>query len=114
MRKRDYQNQLKVGALAKLVLLLAAICGIASAYVYVRNQHIRKSDYVRTAEREMTELRAEIQMYELRIAALVDRPALESRLLEQGSELRKIGRESLETVSAPALETTESEIAKIH
>lgn len=100
MKKRDYQNQLGLGVLAKWLLLLAVVCGIASAYVHVRNLHIQESDFVRTAEEKMTDLRAEIEMYELRIAALLDRPALEGRLEENGSELQAIEHASLEVVKS--------------
>ena len=111
-KKRDYQNQLRLGVLAKLLLLLAVVCGIASAYVYVRNLHIQKSDFVRTAESKKTNLKAEIQMYELRIAALLDRPALESRLEENGSDLRSIERASLEVVTAS--DSTGTDVIVLH
>lgn len=97
-RKYDYQNKLSFDVLFKWTSLLAAVAILASAYVYIRNQHIRESDYVRQAEREMNELHAEIEMYELRIARMLDRPELEARLEDGGSSLRDIGQATVEVV----------------
>ena len=113
-KQHEYRNSLRLGVLAKWVLALAATGVAASGYVYVRNLHIKESDYIRMAEQEMADLRNEIEMYELRIAAMLDRPALEKQLDSRSSELRAIESSSLEVVRLEHRQGKSAQIASNH
>jgi hypothetical protein len=70
--------------------LLLTVGLIGAAFGLIRNQHIRKGDEIRQLEASIAECEKEIEMWELRIAGLLDRPDLTRRLRWCGSDLKEI------------------------
>lgn len=70
------------------LLLIAGMIG--AAFGLIRNQHVRKGDEIRLAEASIAECEKEIEMWELRIAGMLDRSDLSRRLKWCGSDLKEI------------------------
>ncbi len=60
--------------------IFGTVCALAISYVYLRNLHVRKGDEIRDLEGKIANLEAEVEMYELRIARLMNRERLEASL----------------------------------
>tara|TARA_R110002096_G_scaffold179153_1_gene356118 strand:+ start:30289 stop:30639 length:351 start_codon:yes stop_codon:yes gene_type:complete len=76
------ERQTGIGT-SKLVawLGLAAVIGLlATSYVYLRNLHVQKGNEIRDWEEKISQLDAEIELYEVRIARLMTRESLEAGL----------------------------------
>ena len=72
------------------VFLLAVFGALGASFVYIRNRHVAKGDEIRAHEYAIRDMDREIEMLELRIAALLDRNELARQLYRQDSNLREI------------------------
>ena len=87
---KRYRNKLRISTLAKWLALFVFSCAVATAYVFVRNGQIREADDIRSTEARIAALQEEIDLYELRIARMMDRAVLSQRIQRAGTELRRI------------------------
>lgn len=72
-------------------ILVVVVLGITgSSYVYIKNQHVAKSDRKKALEEEINQVEREIETIELRYASMMDRVAVQRKLEFTGSSLRKI------------------------
>ena len=91
VRKRNrYKNSLGVFGLIRWVLVVTIFGITGSSYVYIKNQHVVKSDLKKALEEELETLDREIETAELRSASMMDRVAIQRKLDFTGSSLRKI------------------------
>ena len=111
--RKKYQNGLRFVSLLQWTGLFAVVCLVASSYVFVRNRQVQEADQIRELEAEITQLGLEIEMYENRIARMMDRQTLQARLREDGSQLRRIERGEVVTIEVENAEGAHpSSIAK--
>lgn len=81
---------------------IATILGITgSSYVYIKNQHVAKSERKKAIEEEIDRLDREIEAEELRVAGMEAREALQRKLDFTGSNLKKITPPVVERISGP-------------
>jgi hypothetical protein len=91
MEKRNrYRNPVRFAAVFRVVFICLLLGTVAGAFVFLRNQHIKRGDEIRTVEMEIAELDNEMQLWELRIAGAKDRTELAKRLKWMGSDLQPI------------------------
>lgn len=76
--------------MVRWVFLLAVFGALGVSFVYIRNRHVAKGDEIRAHEYVIRDMDREIEMLELRIAALMDRNELARQLYRQDSDLREI------------------------
>ena len=88
-RKCD-RRRLRTPGVIRTASLLLTIGVVGVAFGLIRNQHIRKGDEIRLAEASIAKSEKEIEMWELRIAGLLDRSDLSRRLRWCGSDLKEI------------------------
>ena len=105
-----YRNSLRFSTLAKWLALFAFSCAVATAYVFVRNGQIREADDIRTTEARIAATQEEIDLYELRIARMMDRAVLSQRLERSGTKLRRI--EPTEVLVVETVDPLSSLVAK--
>ncbi|MEM1294969.1 MAG: hypothetical protein AAGH89_06355 [Verrucomicrobiota bacterium] len=77
------EPQRLLGSSAKLlfwVMLVAVVGMLATSYVYLRNLHVQKGNEIRDWEAKISQLNAEIELYEVRIARLMTRESLKANL----------------------------------
>ena len=81
---------------------IAIILGITgSSYVYIKNQHVAKSERKKAIEEEIDMLDRKIEAEELRVAGMEARDALQRKLDFTGSNLKKITPPIVERISGP-------------
>ena len=91
MEKRNrYRNRVSPLTICRLITGGLMLLGMGAGFVLVRNQHILRGDEIRTLEDRIVELDHEIEMWELRIAAVRDRQELSRRLRWVQSDLDEI------------------------
>lgn len=90
MQNNQYQNSLQIASMVRWVFLLAVFGALGASFVYIRNRHVAKGDEIRAHEYAVRDMDREIEMLELRIAALMDRNALARQLYEHDSDLQEI------------------------
>ena len=66
------------------------ICGVGSAFVYVKNQHVESGNQKRLLETEISALKSEIAQIDRQIAAKLVHPAVERTLDDNGTALVQI------------------------
>lgn len=76
--------------ICRLVLAGGLLLATGAGFVLVRNQHVIAGHGIRELEDEIVELNEEIEMWELRIAAVRDRQELSRRLRWVRSDLEEI------------------------
>ncbi len=76
--------------MVRWVFLLIVFGALGASFVYIRNRHVAKGDEIRAHEYVIHDMDQEIEMLELRIAALMDRNELARQLYHHDSELREI------------------------
>lgn len=89
-KKNRYRNRIGVLALARLVAGGALLLAAGAAFVLVRNEHVLVGREIRALEDRIAEHDREIEMWELRIAAVRDRQELARRLRWVQSDLGEI------------------------
>lgn len=88
MEKRNrYRNRVRSLTICRLVVGGLLLLGMGAGFVLVRNQHILRGNEIRELEENIVELDREIEMWELRIAAVRDRQELSRRLRWVQSDL---------------------------
>ncbi|MAS92178.1 MAG: hypothetical protein CMO55_03185 [Verrucomicrobiales bacterium] len=91
MEKRNrYKNRIRPLLICRLVLGGMLLLGVGAGFVLVRNQHVMEGDVLRSLEDEIVELDREIELWELRIAAVRDRQELSRRLRWVQSDLDEV------------------------
>lgn len=90
MQNNQYQNNLHFASMVRWVFLLTVFGALGASFVYIRNRHVAKGDEIRAHEYVIRDMDREIEMLELRIAALLDRNELARQLYRQDSELFEI------------------------
>ncbi|MCB1076202.1 MAG: hypothetical protein KDM64_00115 [Verrucomicrobiae bacterium] len=90
MKGNRYRNPLKTPMLTRIVFLCVTAGLIGAAFCIVRNRHVKKGDEIHAAEREIVRLDKEIEMWELRVAGLLDRSDMTRRLAWMKSDLGDI------------------------
>jgi hypothetical protein len=91
MEKRNrYKN--RVGGLVVLRIILAGGLSLATGagFVYMRNEHVLRGNEIGAVEKQISALDQEIELWELRIAAVRDRQELARRLRWVQSDLADI------------------------
>ncbi len=76
--------------MVRWVFLLAVFGALGASFVYIRNRHVAKGDEIQNYENVIRNKDREIELLELRIAALMDRNELARELYRHDSELREI------------------------
>ncbi len=89
-KKNRYKN--RVGGLVILRILLAGALLLATGagFVYMRNDHVLRGNEIGAVEKQISALDQEIELWELRIAAVRDRQELSRRLRWVQSDLADI------------------------
>ena len=90
--RKKYRRSLQVNGLIRLVLLgvIAAVAG--GAFVMVKNRQHALANAKGQIENEIFALNKEIETLDLRIAAMIDRDAISSRISDFDGQLVKIER----------------------
>lgn len=113
MQNNQYQNSLHFASMVRWVFLLAVFGALGASFVYIRNRHVAKGDEIRGHEYVIHDMDREIEMLELRIAALMDRNELARQLYLQDSDLREI--ESTQVITMrPGEKSRTSAVAANH
>lgn len=89
-RRNRYRNSLEVSTLVRWILVVLVLGGLASSFVYIKNQHIARGNLKKIIEVEIAQLEREIETIELRYATMMDRVVIHRKLQFTGSGLRKI------------------------
>ena len=89
-RRNRYRNPLKTPGLFRVLFVCIALGGIGACFVTIRNRHVTKGTEITSREQAIEQLNQEIEMWELRIAGVMDRAELARRLHWKGSDLREI------------------------
>ncbi len=91
MEKRNrYRNRIHWLTISRIALGAVLLLATGVGFVLVRNQHVIQGDGIRAAEEEITALDQEIELWELRIAAVRDRQELSRRLRWVQSDLKEV------------------------
>ncbi len=89
-RNQRYRNPLKVDSMVGSVLVILTLGAVGSAYVYMKNRHVKTGDAIHAIESEIRDIDKEVQMLRTRLAEAEALPNLERRLAEAGSVLSEI------------------------
>lgn len=91
MEKRNrYKNRIGVATILRLFLAGGLLLATGAGFVLLRNEHVLRGNEIGSVEREITALEQEIELWELRIAAVRDRQELSRRLRWVQSDLADI------------------------
>ncbi len=90
VKRNRYRNPLKTPGMFRVLFICVALGGIGACFVTIRNRHVTKGDEITLRESNIERLNQEIEMWELRIAGVMDRAELSRRLRWKGSDLRGI------------------------
>lgn len=94
MEKRNrYKNRVGVVTLLRLFLAGGLLLATGAGFVLVRNEHVLRGNEIGEVEREIAKIDQEIELWELRIAAVRDRQELSRRLRWVQSDLSDIDPE---------------------
>jgi len=91
-KNNRYRNRISPLAISRLVLGMALLLATGGGFVVIRNEHVVVGHQIRDAEERIGDNRREIEMWELRIAAVRDRQELTRRLRWVQSDLLEIDR----------------------
>lgn len=90
MKKNRYRNSLKTPILVRIAFYFMVLCVFSGSYVLLKNRQVIKGDRIHAAENAVTDLDKEIELWQVRVAGLMDRGELGRRLKWAGSELREV------------------------
>jgi len=91
MEKRNrYKNRIGGILVLRLVLAGGLLLATGAGFVYMRNGHVLRSNEIGAVETRIAALDQEIELWELRIAAVRDRQELSRRLRWVQSDLADI------------------------
>lgn len=91
MEKRNrYRNRVQPVLICRLVMGGLLLLAVGAGFVLVRNQHVMEGNELRELEDQIVELDREIELWEVRIAAVRDRQELSRRLRWAQSDLEQI------------------------
>ncbi|MDA7920325.1 hypothetical protein N9B73_01100 [Verrucomicrobiales bacterium] len=91
MEKRNrYRNRIHWLTISRLALGAILLLATGVGFVLVRNQHVIQGDEIRVAEEQIADFDQEIELWELRIAAVRDRQELSRRLRWVQSDLKEV------------------------
>jgi len=89
-KKNRYKNRVSLFMIVRLALGGGLLLGTGGGFVLVRNQHVISGNEIGFLENEITACEQEIELWELRIAAVRDRHELSRRLRWVQSDLAEI------------------------
>lgn len=89
-KKNRYRNRIHWLTLSRLALGAMLLLATGVGFVLVRNQHVIQGNEIRESEEEIVALDQEIELWELRIAAVRDRQELSRRLRWVQSDLKEV------------------------
>lgn len=89
-KKNRYKNRVGGGLVLRLVLAGGLLLATGAGFVLMRNSHVICGNEIGATEKEILALDREIEMWELRIAAVRDRHELSRRLRWVQSDLADI------------------------
>ena len=90
VKRNRYRNPLKTPGLFRVLFICVALGMIGACFVTIRIRHVTKGDEITNREEQIEKLNQEIEMWELRIAGVMDRDELSRRLRWKGSDLQDI------------------------
>lgn len=90
MNRNQHRNRLNTPLVVRLVFFLVLAGMFGGSYAVIQNNHIKTGDAIRMEEERMDNLQRESDMWELRIASLMDRRDLERHLRWVHSDLEEI------------------------
>jgi hypothetical protein len=111
-KKNRYRNRISPLAICRLVLGMALLLVSGGGFVMLRNQHVVVGHQIRDVEERIGDNRREIEMWELRIAAVRDRQELTRRLRWVQSDLQEIDRRRV--IAIAPQEPRESAVAAVY
>ena len=89
-KKNRYKNRVGLVMMTRLALAAALLFATGAGFVLVRNQHVLIGNQIGATEQEIVAFDQEIELWELRIAAVRDRHELSRRLRWAQSDLKDI------------------------
>lgn len=101
-RRNRYKNGIRLGLIARLFFISGLLLATGVGFVYMRNSHVMRSDKIGAVESDIEALNKEIELWELRIAAVRDRQELSRRLRWVQSDLADIDTAKVIEISPAA------------
>ncbi|MEM9016595.1 MAG: hypothetical protein AAGC68_06245 [Verrucomicrobiota bacterium] len=96
-KKNRYRNRIRPITLWRMTLGGILVLATGACFVLARNQHVMTGHEIREIEDRITQMDREIEMWELRTAAVIDRQELARRLRWVKSQLIEVdGRKVIE------------------
>lgn len=96
MEKRNrYKNRVGFATVLRLFLAGGLLLATGAGFVLARNEHVLRGNEIGEVEKEIAKLEQEIELWELRIAAVRDRQELSRRLRWVQSDLAEIDLEKV-------------------
>ncbi len=89
-RKRQYNHKIRIASLLRVIAVAGLLLYASVSFVLIRNEHVLLGNEIRELEEEISDMRHESEMWELRIAAVRDRSELVRRLRWSQSTLQPI------------------------
>ncbi|MEC5126345.1 hypothetical protein VSU19_06260 [Verrucomicrobiales bacterium BCK34] len=113
-KKNRYRNRIHWLTISRLVLGAVLLLATGVGFVLVRNQHVIQGDNIRAAEEEISALDQEIELWELRIAAVRDRQELSRRLRWVQSDLKEVDTRKVIEMAPAAVEASQVPVASAY
>ena len=101
--RSKYNRSLNIRGILRLAFVAVLVAGFGCGFVHVRNQHVAKGGEKGALEREIEELKKEIDLINSRVAAAMEPEAMKVRLRIEASDLIQIGH-NYDTVGAAFVE----------
>ena len=113
MQRRKQFNAINAASLARCIVVTAFIAVAGLIYVYVNLQLYQLGDQKKKLEVELTNIRSEIDVTNVQIAALTSRSALQRRLKEGYLKMVPIAEQNIVRVTPGTGTHTEDAIQPV-
>ena len=100
-QRRQQYNAINVASLARWIVLTGFLAVTGLIYVYLTVQSYKLGDRKKALEKEITHLRAEIDVTRVQIEALKSRSALQRRLKEGYLKMVPIAEQHIVRINPP-------------
>ncbi len=101
-RRNRYKNGIGLGTVLRLFIAGGGVLATGVGFVYMRNSHVMEGDKISKVEHEIQALNQQIELWELRIAAVRDRQELSRRLRWVQSDLAGIDMSKVIEITPPS------------